>query len=123
MPGEEGPFHPTDGEADPPPVAPQPADPGDVSTPSLAAPSPVPLEPVGTGDFGWDPRSPAAPVTPVPPPPETASVEERKAALAQAIAGQIAQGYRLRATEWSLRATSRPWSSRASVRAIFCISF
>jgi hypothetical protein len=78
MPGEEGPFQPTDGEADPPP----------------AIPSPVPLEPVGTGDFGWDPRSPA-PVTPVPPPPETVSVEERKAALAQAIAGQIAQGYRV----------------------------
>jgi hypothetical protein len=39
--------------------------------------------------------APAVPPAPAPSAPETASVEERKAALAQAVAGQIAQGYRV----------------------------
>ena len=62
-----------------------------------ATPSPVLPEPTDAGGSPTTPPVPATPVfsIPVPAPPETVSIEERKAALAQAVAAVIAQGYRV----------------------------
>jgi hypothetical protein len=77
---EEGPSGPTENE-------PTPSDTPVESGKTAILPSTSQGVPPATG--------PAVPPAPVPLAPETASVEERKAALAQAIAGQIAQGYRV----------------------------
>jgi hypothetical protein len=71
------------------------------STDGEPTPSDAPVEseetviPPSTSQVVPSATAPAVPSAPVPSVPETASVEERKAALAQAIAGQIAQGYRV----------------------------